>query len=66
MTPRGRQWLKALGVAGILGVAASGALVARDERRRRSYDADEVRERLHVRYARLQSDRDGHAGGAGA
>ena len=64
MAPRGRQWLKVLGVAGVLGVAASGALITRDERRRRSYDADEIRERLHARYARTRSGRDGPAGGA--
>lgn len=57
MAPRGRQWLKVLGAAGIVGVAASGALVARGERHRRSYAADEIRERLHERYTRIQSGR---------
>lgn len=55
MAPRGRQWLKVLGAAGIVGVAASGVLVARGERQRHSYEAHEVRERLHERYARIQS-----------
>ncbi|HJC29596.1 MAG TPA: hypothetical protein H9759_09410 [Candidatus Dietzia intestinipullorum] len=58
MAPRGRQWLKVLGAAGLVGVAASGALVARGERQRRSYESDEIRERLHARYARIQSGRD--------
>lgn len=64
MAPRGRQWLGALGVAGLLGVAATGAFVARDERRRTAYGADEVRERLHARYARVQSGRSGSDDGA--
>ncbi|TDE36375.1 hypothetical protein [Actinomadura sp. 6K520] len=40
---------KALGVAGFLGVAATGAVVVRSERRRRSYTPEEIRERLHAR-----------------
>ncbi|MFC4051799.1 hypothetical protein ACFOY4_19095 [Actinomadura syzygii] len=40
---------KALGVAGFLGVAATGAVVVRAERRRRSYTPDEIRSRLHER-----------------
>ena len=58
MTPRGRQWLKFLGIAGAVGVAATGALAARGERRRRAYTPDEIRERLHQRYARVQAARD--------
>lgn len=62
MAPRGRQWLKALGAAGLVGVAASGVLVARDERRRRAYEPDEIRERLHQRYARVQAGRRSETG----
>ncbi|MGH3242675.1 MAG: hypothetical protein ACRDNL_20025 [Spirillospora sp.] len=40
---------KALGLAGVLGVAATGAVVVRAERRRRAYTPDEVRQRLHQR-----------------
>lgn len=40
-----------LGLAGVVGVAATGAVVARAERRRRAYTPDEVRERLHARHA---------------
>ena len=58
MTPRGRQWLKGIGAAGVAGVAATGILAARSERQRRAYEPDEIRERLHERYARLQSRRD--------
>jgi hypothetical protein len=43
--------LKLVGIAGAVGVAATGVLVARNERQRRAYTPDEVRERLHVRYA---------------
>ncbi|GAA3923142.1 hypothetical protein GCM10023085_00380 [Actinomadura viridis] len=40
-----------LGVAGFVGVAATGAVIARAERRRRAYSPDEIRERLHRRLA---------------
>jgi hypothetical protein len=43
------RWWKILGVAGFVGVAATGAVIARAERRRRAYTPDEVRERLHQR-----------------
>ncbi|HEY5855430.1 MAG TPA: hypothetical protein VIW24_15625 [Aldersonia sp.] len=43
--------VKLAGLAGAVGVAATGALVARNERKRRAYTPDEVREQLHVRYA---------------
>jgi hypothetical protein len=39
-------------VAGLAGVAASGVVVARAERRRRAYTPDEVRARLRERAAR--------------
>jgi hypothetical protein len=43
-----RLW-KVVGLAGIVGVAASGIVVARSERKRRSYTPEEVRERLRER-----------------
>gem|GEM_PF-831732 len=43
--------LRALGVAGLAGVAAGGVLLARDQRRRTAMSPDQVRERLRVRYA---------------
>jgi hypothetical protein len=46
----GTVW-KLLGVAGLAGVAASGVVVARAERRRRAYTPDEVRARLQERAA---------------
>ena len=45
------RWWKALGVAGFVGVAATGVVIARAERRRRAYTAEDVRARLHARLA---------------
>jgi hypothetical protein len=47
-----RLW-KLLGVAGLAGVAAGGAVLARNERQRRAYSPDDVRARLHERAAAL-------------
>jgi hypothetical protein len=44
-----RPW-KLLGLAGLAGVVATGALVARGERRRRAYTPEDVRARLHQRH----------------
>jgi hypothetical protein len=46
-----RNVWKWIGLAGVVGVAAGGVLVARDQRRRNSYTADEIRTRLHQRLA---------------
>lgn len=46
----GTVW-KLLGVAGLAGVAASGVVMARAERRRRAYTPEEVRARLQDRVA---------------
>ena len=40
---------KLFGVAGIVGVAATGAVLVRHERHRRAYTAEEVRARLQGR-----------------
>ncbi|MCE1180431.1 MAG: hypothetical protein LWW86_15560 [Micrococcales bacterium] len=45
--------LKILGAAGVVGVAATGVLAARRERERRAVTPEEVRARLHERYAAL-------------
>ena len=42
---------KLLGLAGLVGMAAGGAVLARAERRRRAYTPEEIRERLHARAA---------------
>ncbi|HLR99357.1 hypothetical protein H7J77_06000 [Mycolicibacillus parakoreensis] len=46
-----RNFWKWLGLAGVVGVAAGGVLVARDQRRRKSYTPEEIRSRLHQRLA---------------
>ena len=40
---------KVLGLAGMAGVAATGVIIARDQRQRAQLTPDEVRERLHER-----------------
>ncbi|WP_424188880.1 hypothetical protein ACOBQX_11305 [Actinokineospora sp. G85] len=47
-----RQVWKFLGLAGVVGVAASGAAIARAERQRQAYTPDEVRAKLHERVAK--------------
>lgn len=44
-----RNMWKWIGLAGLVGVAAGGVLVARDQRRRNAYSPDEIRARLHQR-----------------
>jgi hypothetical protein len=53
MAASNRVW-KVVGLAGLVGVVATGALIARGERERRSYTPDEVRERLQRRFADSQ------------
>jgi hypothetical protein len=43
------RWWKVLGVAGIAGVAATGVVIIRSERKRRAYTPDQIRTRLHER-----------------
>ncbi|WTY51206.1 hypothetical protein OG617_03725 [Micromonospora sp. NBC_01412] len=45
------RWWKVLGLAGLAGVAATGVVVARAERRRRAYTPEEIRARLRDRHA---------------
>jgi hypothetical protein len=45
------RWWKVAGLAGLAGVAATGVVLARSERRRRAYTPNEIRERLHARVA---------------
>ena len=53
------SWWKLLGVAGIGGVAATGAIIARDQRQRAQLTPDQVRDRLHARHADAQHPPDG-------
>ena len=48
------KWWKILGLAGVVGVAATGVMVARAERRRRSYTPEEIRAKLQERHAVAQ------------
>ena len=52
------RWWKVLGVAGFVGVAATGVVVARAERKRRAYTPEEVRTRLRERLAEAESGTD--------
>jgi hypothetical protein len=52
--PNGRTW-KILGLASFAGVAATGVVVVRAERRRRAYTPDEIRARLHERLAETEA-----------
>ena len=47
-----RLW-KLLGLAGLTGVAATGAVLARGERQRRAHAREEIRTRLRKRQATL-------------
>ena len=53
-----RLW-KILGIAGFVGVAATGVVIARAERRRRAYTPEEIRERLHARLAEAAGNEPG-------
>ena len=48
-----------LGLAAFAGVAATGVVIVRAERRRRAYTPQEIRERLHARLAEAAEDRPG-------
>jgi hypothetical protein len=45
------KWWKIIGLAGFVGVAATGAVIVRAERRRRAYTPEEIRDRLRTRHA---------------
>ena len=49
---------KYVGLAGIAGVAATGAVVARRRRSQQDYEPDELRERLHERLAEVPGEND--------
>ncbi|WP_422735870.1 hypothetical protein ACN263_19810 [Micromonospora sp. WMMD729] len=52
------RWWKILGLAGLAGVAASGVVIARAERRRRAYTPEEIRQRLRERHAQANEAAD--------
>ncbi|MER7213650.1 hypothetical protein [Streptosporangium sp. NPDC000239] len=53
------RWWKILGLAGVAGVAATGVVIARAERRRRAYTPEEIRDRLRTRLAEGSGDAEG-------
>lgn len=55
------RWQKVLGLAAFAGVAATGAVIIRDQRRRRAYTPDQVRDRLHTRLAQATPGGDSRA-----
>ncbi|MBR8743981.1 hypothetical protein [Nocardiopsis sp. MG754419] len=52
-------------MAAFVGVAATGAAIARAERQRRAYTPDQVRDRLHARAAEIREVKAPGAVGAG-
>ena len=48
---------KWLGLAGVAGVAATGAIIARDQRQRAQLTPEEVRDRLRERVEESATDR---------
>ncbi len=58
------RWAKLIGLAGVVGVAATGVLVARGERQRRAYTPEEIRTRLHERLEAARSTQPGPDGEA--
>jgi hypothetical protein len=56
------RWWKWIGLAGLAGVAATGVVTARDERRRQAYTPEEIRERLHERVAQAEAEREQESG----
>ncbi|BBZ03129.1 hypothetical protein MCHIJ_25660 [Mycolicibacterium chitae] len=53
-----RNVWKWIGLAGVVGVAAGGVLVARDQRRRKAYTPNDIRARLHQRLAEAEREQD--------
>ena len=48
------KWVRVLGVAALVGVVATGVLVARKRRAWEDYDSEEIHRRLHERYDTLE------------
>lgn len=51
MRIRRSSWWKLFGLAGVVGVAATGAVIVRAERQRRAYTPDEIHAHLRTRHA---------------
>jgi hypothetical protein len=57
---------KALGLAGLAGVAAGGVIIARDQRQRAQLTPDEIRARLQERADQIQGQASGTSGTPGS
>ncbi len=56
---------KALGLAGLAGVAATGAVIARDQRKRSDLTPEQIKDRLHERLGSPETSEDViHPGGS--
>ncbi|MDR0342105.1 MAG: hypothetical protein LBI49_03150 [Nocardiopsaceae bacterium] len=60
------RWWKVAGLAAFAGVAATGVVIVRAERRRRAYTPQEIRDRLHARLAETSGAPEPASGGAAA
>jgi hypothetical protein len=60
------RWWKVAGLAAFAGVAATGVVIVRAERRRRAYTPQEIRDRLHARLAETSGAAGPASGGAAA
>jgi hypothetical protein len=49
------RWWKLVGLAGIVGMAATGVVVTRAARQRKAFTPDEVRARLLARHQQAQA-----------
>lgn len=58
MAINARSLWKLVGLAGLVGVTATGAVAVRAERKRRAYSPDEVRSRLHERFTQATAAAD--------
>jgi hypothetical protein len=47
---------KLVGLAGLAGVAATGAVIVRNRRQHQEYDPEELREKLHQRLAEVEAE----------
>jgi hypothetical protein len=50
------RWRKIAGLAAFVGVAATGVVIVRAQRRRSSYTSEEIRARLRARYAEVRNE----------
>jgi hypothetical protein len=50
---------KVLGIAGLAGVAATGVIMARDQRQRVQLEPEEIRSRLHQRLEQAEDSDEG-------